>query len=237
MNHRRLPKEFCIKFNHDLINIYYVGCIHTHVKNSKTFKNITKVIPLVRAVVVEGFAGVISDKTVTGVGEGAHAIRLAKANGIIAIGAETPIREFVKIIAKKYNDQDIQGWVFLVIARQSFDQGYTYDEMMSNYAEYSPWYVSLISVKNKIDPLKWFQNTFGKPYQYGKFLDHSSPKRGTMISRTIARDIASLREPLLIKKLYEVANKYKSVAYIIGRDHINRDMSTLLKTFGSFTIC
>ena len=131
----------------------------------------------------------------------------------------------------------------MVIARQCYDQGKTFAEMMDDYKKYSGWYVELIlesrCADGGYDPLDWFRGTFGKQYEYGKFLDHSSPRPGANtnnVSRRIANSIAAKRNPALIKNLCDISTRHRVVAYVIGRDHIWYDLPVLMEMFGEYTI-
>ena len=85
--------------------------------------------------------------------------------------------------------------------------------------------------------LEWFHNTFGKQYEYGKFLDHASPRaNANNVSRRIANSIAARRNPALMKNLCDISARHRVVAYVIGRDHIRYDLPVLMEMFSECTI-
>jgi hypothetical protein len=233
LDHKIGPDDpFCLHFRDGVHEIYYIASDHTDDETSKTFELIDKLGPLARVIVVEGASG---ENPSLEKGEGAHAIKIARNHDIPTYGVETPANLYCKMIANEFATEDIYGWVFLMLARQSFDVGRSESEMWQDYSLYSPWYHAFLQ-KIEFSPLKWFKSAYGKEYKYGKFLDHSSPKPGKQITRQIAREIAAVRDPTILANLYNIVNLYNSACYVVGMSHTYRDLPVLLNTFGQYEV-
>lgn len=228
------PSTFLFQKNNK--KLYYIASKHTNDNKSNTYKLIRKTIKMYNkrennVIVLEGGAG---KSPKINYGEGKFAIDYAKKFKIDYFGIEKPINKLLKYVMKDFILDDIYGYIFLMMSRQSFDMGLTEKKMWNDYKIYSKWYYKNLK-KLKFDPKIWFRNTYNKKYIYGKYLDYSSPS-GDKITNKIAIRIGKIRNYYLLKNMLKLFNNYDTIFYVIGEGHLYSDFPVLLDYFGKSEI-
>lgn len=237
IKHNIKLNEPCVfLFQRNNKKIYYIATKHTNDKKSKTFSLIKNIIKMHNkkektVIALEGGAGKSPEIKY---GEGGFAIKYAKKFKIDYVGVEKPINKLLKYVMKDFILDDIYGYVFLMLSRQSFDMGLKEKKMWNDYKIYSKWYHTQLKKLN-FDPKIWFENIYNKKYVYGKYLDYSSPS-GNKITNKIAIKIGKIRNYYLLKNMLKLFSKYDTIFYVIGEGHLYCDFPVLLDYFGKYEI-
>ena len=166
-------------------------------------------------------------------GEGGYAVQLAKKYGIDYIGIECDEEELLATLTQKYGAENICGFYFLRLHK------YYYKALKAPKADF----IASFEVEEKFlhkkfninfNPEKWYKNTFGKDFVYGRHIEYASPfaDADANITQKIAAEHTYLRDQANLSNLYEVLNKRVPTLLIMGQNHVYADLPVLQHTFG-----
>lgn len=232
-----IVSPYCLSFKDNTKILNFIGAKHTIDKTSDTFKLIKKIIKQYKPqlIIVEGVPHSMGMNPVLKhfQGEGMYAINLGKQYGADFIGIEEEERKLIQKLLKKYSREDILGYDFLRM--HNFD----YKIMKKSKKKFlNDFRTHNMFNDATYDPIKWFENTFGKKFKYGQFLEYSFPYNGmnAVITQKIGYEYSKNRDVASIKILYKLINQYDNILYIVGENHIYAIKDILVHSFGNYKI-